>query len=223
MNAVMKFLKKLLLIFTIVGLAGFLALLWLIKFRPAFKPCEAFESHFGNDTLLFPIEGAEARAKFGEMKYDTLPPFFLHSFRKDTLILAHFRSGYETGKFNKNGHDTSIRRINNKSVENYDAKGIYAYSFIFSSAFYSETREKLVKQYGSDPLEEISLYHKTPYLIWTIGPCHHLLLIRKKPTSGYQGLKMDQEYTYVLFVYNLSEKEINDAVETDGTIRNDIF
>jgi hypothetical protein len=223
MNTAMKFLKKLLLVFTIAGLAGFLALLWLIKFRPAFKPCEPFEAYFGNDTLLFPIEGAEARIKFGEMKYDTLPPFLLHSFRGDTLILAHFRSGYETGKFNKNGHDTSIRRINDKSVENYDAKGIYAFSFIFSPTSYSDTHKKLIKQYGSNHLEKISFYHKTPYLIWTIGPCHHLLLIRKKPTAEYHGLKMDQEYTYALFVYNLSEKEINDVVETDGTIRNDIF
>ncbi len=219
----MRFLKKLLLVFIIAGLTGFLALLWLIKSRPIFKPCEPFEAYFGYDTLLFPIEGAEVRIKFGGMKYDTLPPFLLHSFRTDTLILAHFRSGYETGQFNKNGRDTSIRRVNNKSVENYDAKGIYAYSFIFSPASYSETHKKLIKQYDSNPLEKISLYHETPYLTWTIGPCHHLLLFRKKPTAGYQGLKMDQEYTYVLFIYNLSEKEINDVVETEGRIRNDIF
>lgn len=220
----MKFLKKLLLILIVAGLAGFLALFWLIKFRPVLKPCERFEAYFGRDTILFPIEGAEAKLKFTGMKYDSLPPYFLYEKKGDTLISANFRAGYESGRFNYNGRDTATTFYTKGGYStNYDAKGIYAYSFIFSPTSYSETLKELTKQYGSNPLEKISYYHKTPYLIWTIGPCHHLLLIRKKSSSEYQGLKMDQEYTYVLFVYNLSEKEINDVVETEGRIRNDIF
>lgn len=220
----MKFLKRLLIVLGILGLTGFLILLWLIKLHPIFKPCEPFKTYYSNDTLLFPIEGAEAKLKFNGMRYDSLPPFFLYREKGDTLIIAHFRSGYESGKFNYSGRDTATTFYTKGGYStNYDVKGIYAYSFIFSSASHSETQSKLTKQYGLNSLEKISNYHKTPYLIWSIGPCHHLLLIRKKPTSEYRGLKMNQEYTYVIFVYNLSEKEINDVVETEGGIRNDIF
>lgn len=219
----MQFLKKLLLAFIITGLAGSVALLWLIKYRPVFKPCEPFETSFGKDTLKFPIEGAEVKASLEGMKYDTLPPYFLYLSRPDTLVRAHFRAGYETGKFNKNGKDLAIRRNNNKSTEDYDKKGIYAYSFIINDSLYQQTFTDLERRYGNDFQIKTSVYDRISYSFWQIGPCHHLLLFNKKPFTRRHLLNPEKVYTYILFVYNLSEKEINDVVETDGTIRNDIF
>ncbi len=217
----MKFLKKLLLAFIIAGTIIFLALIWLINFRPIFRPCEPFETYFKSDTLRFPIEAGEIKANWKGMQYDTLPPHFLYSSKSDTLVLAHFRAGYETGKFNKNGHDTSIRRVNNKSVENYDIKGIYAYSFIINDTLYQQTSAILRRTYGDNFQVKTSRFDHISYSLWDIGPCHHLLFFKKKPFSIRHRLDTESFYTYILFVYNLSEKEINDVVERDGGISNE--
>ncbi len=155
------------------------------------------------------------------MKFDTLPPFFLYTFKEDTLVRAHFRGGFETGRFNKNGTDPSIRRVNNKLMEDYELKGIYGYSFAFNKTKYPATLENLQKRFGHAPTEKVSADHRVPFHHWSIGPCHHLLLFLKKPFSLRHGIAPDREYTYVLFVYNLSDKEISDVVETEGAIRNE--
>lgn len=217
----MKFLKKLLLVFVIAGAVILLALIWLINTRPIFRPCEHFETFFKNDTIKFPIEAGEVKANWEGMQYDTLPPHFLSLPRPDALVRAHFRAGYETGKFNKNGHDTSIRRINNKSVENYNVKGIYAYSYIVSDTLYQQTSAILKSRYGGKFEVKTSRFDHISYSLWKIGPCHHLLLFKKKPFSTRHGLDPERFYTYILFVYNLSEKEINDVVEMDGGISNE--
>lgn len=217
----MKFLKKLLLAFVIAGAVILLALIWLINTRPIFRPCEHFETFFKNDTIKFPIEAGEVNANWEGMQHDTLPPHFLYSLRPDALVRAHFRAGYETGKFNKNGHDTSIRRVNNKSVENYDVKGIYAYSYTINDTLHEQTSAILQKAYGDNFLVKTSNFDHISYSLWKIGPCHHLLFFKKKPFSTRHGLDPERFYTYILFVYNLSEKELNDVVERDGGISNE--
>ncbi|ODS83519.1 MAG: hypothetical protein ABS46_06200 [Cytophagaceae bacterium SCN 52-12] len=220
----MKFLKKLLLAFVIAGTIVFLVLIWLINFRPVFKPCEPFETRYGSDTLLFPIEGTDAKLKFGGMKYDSLPPFFLYRKKGDTLVMAHFRAGYETGQFNYRGQDTATTFYTKGGYStNYDVKGIYAYSYTVSDTLYQQTSAILQRAYGDNFQVKTSNFDHISYSLWEIGPCHHLLFFKKKPFSTRHGLDPERFYTYILFVYNLSEKEINDVVERDGGISNEYF
>lgn len=220
----MKFLIRLVIALTFIGLAFLLVLLffWNTLRGPVYKPCAAFETPLGNDTISFPSEGIEARRNLGGMTYDTLAPFFLIAYRGDTLIRAHFRPAYNSGRFNHDGKDTATTFYTKGGFStNYDAKGIYAYSFVFRGELYPATFEMLRDQYGSEHAEKTSPNYKVPYIKWSIGPCHQLLLFRKKPFFLHHNLKIDQEYTYIIFVYNLSEKETDDVVETEGEIRNE--
>lgn len=218
----MKFLKKLLLAFVIAGTVILLALIWLINTRPIFRPCEHFETFFKNDTIKFPIEAGELKANWEGVLYDTLPPHFLYSMRPDTVVRAHFRAGYETGKFNHSGQDTATTFYTKGGYStNYDVKGIYAYSYTINDTLHEQTSAILQKAYGDNFLVKTSNFDHISYSLWKIGPCHHLLFFKKKPFSTRHGLDPERFYTYILFVYNLSEKELNDVVERDGGISNE--
>lgn len=215
----MSFFKKLLLTFFLVCFIGFLAVVWFFwSLGPFLEPCEPFETDFGSYSLRFPIEGSEARQKFGGMVYDSLPPYFLHRLRNDTLVQAHFRSEYNAEKFNNPWKEPDLE-IKNSSP--YDTKGIYCYSFMFNSTYYPGTLLVMQKRYGNQFESRTSSFDKVSYLLWPIGPCHKVLLFRKKTYTTRYNLNPDQEYTYVMFIYNLTEKEINDVVEADGFIRNE--
>ncbi|GAA4440460.1 hypothetical protein GCM10023091_24140 [Ravibacter arvi] len=176
---------------------------------------------FGSDSVTFPLEGRDAKHKFGGLGFDTVTPFFWFKEKGDTTIRLRIHKGHEADRFTYLGKDSSFFRENGKWLENYDLKGIYSYLFYFPAARYEATCSDAEKKYGRDWKEKTSFNSKIPYRIWKIGPCHHLLVYRKKRYQMVDETPDDKEYTYVMFIYNLAAEEADDAVELDGGIRND--
>lgn len=217
----MKYLKK--ITFYLIVACFVLPLgifMWWLS-APSRRPCKDFRSTFGSDTISFPIEGIHAKLKSGGMKLDSEKPSFWFKERGDTTFRMMFRRGYEAGELTYTGEDKSITKHDNKWLENYDLKGIYSYLFYFPAARYEATCSDAEKKYGRDWKEKTSFNSKIPYRIWKIGPCHHLLVYRKKRYQMVDETPDDKEYTYVMFIYNLAAEEADDAVELDGGIRND--